>query len=371
METTHTSPKVVVNSNNADSSSNFLALKSLSDIYPNQSENRANITRFARLNPNIDYIYTFKLNEEWIGNNFKGSSLGMFAQNRYDSNICIAGSSALWRLCSIINQKNPNWKSQDTDIFLLNSPSNIRFYRAGYNVDLVHSTSKTCQELISKFDLPCCRVAYDFNYTFYVSLQALASIFSGKMYLPEYFENKDAFTNILEQHSTIKDEWKHAGKTWLKHWYQTMSVRLQERIVKYRSRGFAPKYYETDYVLPWIKERFRYSEFETQPDPEVHTNSPPVSKPMSQNQTTYETTQLAKNVAEILSRRAEDVSKHIQMLHIEWDVKTKEDWLLLDEEQALTALSKISSIPIRNALGYIHSQRAQLLKSLSKKYVSI
>lgn len=40
------------------------------------------------------------------------------------------------------------------------------------------------------------------------------------------------------------------------------NTHMQERIIKYQSRGFSIQWYETDYVLPWIKQRFAYVNFD-------------------------------------------------------------------------------------------------------------
>jgi hypothetical protein len=294
-------------------------------------------------------------------NSKKNLPMNEFAKKERRSDICIAGSSALWRLHGILNGKSPNWKPKDTDIFLLGSSSDNRFYKTDYNLDIVHSTSKTCQDLILAFDLPCCRVAYDFNFTFYVSIQTLAAIFSGKMYLPKYFETELQFKQILDKHSTIKKDWEK--NTFIPNfYYNKLAKRLQERIKKYRSRGYAPKYYDTEYILPWIKERFKYSEkkFETQKQQKINIKqSPPRKRKKKKFSDEYldelKINTLTLEIAKMTGRKVKFVVNRVAKLFKEWDITTIEDWVLLDESQVMDALNLVKSVPIQNALVKIHA----------------
>ena len=42
---------------------------------------------------------------------------------------------------------------------------------------------------------------------------------------------------------------------------QHLFNRMQERIHKYKKRGFTPTWVSTDTVLPWIQNRFHYGEW--------------------------------------------------------------------------------------------------------------
>lgn len=324
----------------------------LEQLYSDKTENRHKIVEFVKQNPNTEHYYTFKVPDNY-GPSTKQveQSMAMFAENSRDNKICIAGSSALWRLYRIL-AKRPNWKPTDTDIFLLDSSKNSRFNVFGYSIDIVHTTDKDPIELISNFDLPCCRVAYDFNYTYYVSIQALAAIFSRKMYLPKYFETKYMFETILDKSSTVKKD--YVDNQWIKSWYNRLYNRLSDRIKKYQSRGFAPKYYNTTYILPWITQRFAYSDFDSQNQPAIKNT----------NDILFEN-DLRSNLKHLTNRTDKDVENICNTLKNEWDIITKEDLFLLGEPDIRDLLDSLKSIPMKRALTIIWKNgHDQLIENL-------
>lgn len=76
---------------------------------------------------------------------------------------CVAGSSALSKVlesfCSTTHQK---WTAGDADILFLEQELNNRLPVG--NVDIVQCKEKTVEDLLLNFDLPICRVAFNFSY---------------------------------------------------------------------------------------------------------------------------------------------------------------------------------------------------------------
>lgn len=66
------------------------------------------------------------------------------------------------------------WKASDADIFFLNQAVNNRMPID--SIDIVQCKEKTIQELLINFDLPICRVAYNFAYDFWISAQCVAAL---------------------------------------------------------------------------------------------------------------------------------------------------------------------------------------------------
>ena len=318
---------------------------SLSELYVVESANRTKIINFVKNNPTLDFYYTFNVPEKQ--NYTFSTAMNIFSELRSPDNICIAGSSALARLFMILNGSDPQWNPKDVDIFILNSKANSRFNRHNYHVDLIHSTCETAVELISSFDLPCCRVAYDFNFTFTVSIQALAAIFSRKMYIPKYMNNIGDFKHILDMNSTIKPEF--ASRSYISTWYDMMFNRLKERIVKYRSRGFAPQFYDTDYVLPWIKERFFYSEFEIQQSPSIVSIQENNESIISTSLQKYDDN-LMKRLRALTGRSEKDTTDVLQHLYKLWDIKTYMDLVSLSNDNKKRVIDSVTSLPFKNAL---------------------
>lgn len=180
--------------------------------------------------------------------------------------VYIAGSTALNKLNCILSQNKNSWKSNDTDLFYVGCPTSTRIELRNTKLDMVFCKEKTIEDVLLNFDLPCCRVGFDFKYNFYVSIQALCAIFTGKMYLPKYMEKADTFKSKLKEYKKDDLPWVDSVSDLIVH-------RFHMRVKKYQSRGFATKYTKHNYVLPWMKNRFTYIDFENQINPVVPENN--------------------------------------------------------------------------------------------------
>ena len=228
-------------------------------------ENRQFIIDYVEKNRDVDHVLIFKATPtpecQWGYTPWRHSEKAMneFAKGNYDNTTCVAGSSALNRL--LINlKKMPKWLPNDSDIFMLGCDDNSRLNMG--LLDFVHTKDTTPQELLLRFDLPCCRVGYDLNMTWYVSIQAFAAIFTGEMYLPSYCMTELKMKSFVTEVSSIKYEYKHHSEKTFAAIYSNQYEKLSLRIAKYERRGFKVTYNRTDYVLPWIEHVFHYSMFE-------------------------------------------------------------------------------------------------------------
>ena len=224
------------------------------------------IIDYSRRYPEKEHIYVFKLNKgadhldindtsstgSWLKNCLRNVKKGN------DNKFVVAGSHALWVLARNLHSSfDSKWKPGDIDLFLLDQEQHSRCNLGG--MDLIQTKDKTPQEVLENFDLPCCRVGFDSNYTFYASIHALAAIFSKKVYLPLYLKQRLSFVNKLKEfEENVPPEYERCH---INSYYQRLVDRFVERIRKYQSRGFSFQWYETDYVLPWIKTRFHYIDF--------------------------------------------------------------------------------------------------------------
>lgn len=222
---------------------------------------RVKLIEFVRKNSHIDFVYKFTLPPQQDYTKTSGeyrwcSGQGLWCLDHLPTDtgkgIYVAGSAALSQLLSYVKSyRGSNWKANDCDIFYVGCPVASRMPLG--NVDMVFCKEKTIEEVLINFDLPCCRVAYDFKYNFYVSAQALACAFNGKMYLPKYLEMPVSFKRMLDSYSY--------NNTWGS--YKSFLVnRFYERVQKYQSRGISTHYVQSDYILPWIINRFSYIEFD-------------------------------------------------------------------------------------------------------------
>lgn len=217
------------------------------------------LVSFVQSNPSIDFVYRFdlpKLTDDSLVL-LKGHTCLSALSEDTGKDIFIAGSSVLHYLVRYHKSYVINWKSNDTDIFYLNCIKNTRMEGYIQGIDMIFCKDKTIESVLLNFDLPCCRTAVDFHYNFYVSAQALASVFTGKMYLPKYFENIRNFTEVLNQFPTSEGFSNNIRNT-----VQSQIIkRFYERIQKYQSRGFKAIFVKEDYILPWLKNRFTYIDF--------------------------------------------------------------------------------------------------------------
>lgn len=168
-------------------------------------------------------------------------------ENDYNKNQdwCIAGSKAVHEVGKFLGK---DIVYDDVDIFFLNSPKQSR--TKCDNVDIVHLETKTPEKLLMDFDLPCCRAAYNGS-TFWVSVQCLYSILTGKYHQPKYLECIDTFKAVINKNRSSD----------LVETEEFYFQRLQERTAKYQQRGFTCIYRETTHILLWITKRFHYGQW--------------------------------------------------------------------------------------------------------------
>lgn len=206
-----------------------------------------------------------------------------------------AGSSALAHLIDVWPKDvpckvSPSFTPNDTDLFLLNRPEGGRHKNFLAHIDIVHMTEKSVEELLMNFDLPICRVAMDAEYNIWVSAQALNAIMTGEYYLPTYFDNIDMFNDLLRKYQWSQTTLKTPGfpTKMILPAEKMLFERLQGRIKKYADRGFSACYINTERVMPWIKQRFCYVDW----DNLVPSREAPVPTPVSQPK--YELTSIAE-----------------------------------------------------------------------------
>lgn len=170
----------------------------------------------------------------------------------------IAGSSALSSLVSKlvklgyeINAKE--FKADDTDVFFLDSKKEGRA-KFG-DIDVVHKKFKTVSELLLNFDLPCCRAATDNKGNYWVSLQCLSSIFTGKYAMPVSLESNTKFNEQLK--STYSKNKYESIPTFFK--FGAFIAKLHGRMEKYKNRGFTSTFVEdtSDEIQLWIKNQIK------------------------------------------------------------------------------------------------------------------
>lgn len=242
--------------------------------YPQREQLIDQITAWCIMNPDKEHIYKIELSHDVVdsGNTQLGPNHGSWLTNCAKSlqdgetmNCVVAGSYALWTLEKMFNNyKTPSWKANDIDMFIMNRKKNARHSPSGGLLDIVHTTDKTPEEVVSNFDLPCCRVAFDMNYTFYVSIHVIYALITKKIKLPLYLKESDSFKKVLKRYETNNDV---ISKPTIETYHNMLVSRMGERIKKYQSRGFSFQWYETDYILPWIKQRFSYVDFEAPKEP--------------------------------------------------------------------------------------------------------
>ncbi len=227
------------------------------------------LINFVKQNVDLDFVYKFTVpdlttasNAPWEAEpnySHQGLKSLLALPDTTGQGIFVGGSSALHYVCCYIKGENKvNWKSKDVDVFFLNCKENSRMEQAPGNLDFVFCKDKTIEEVLLNFDLPCCRVGFDFKYNYYVSAQALVSIFTGKMYMPEYFETSQEFNKMLRSNPIINEQQT------CDYFIEMIVRRFYERVQKYQSRGFKTVYTHLNYILPWVKNRFTYIDFEQQ-----------------------------------------------------------------------------------------------------------
>ena len=223
---------------------------------------------FVRSNPRIDFVIRLDLptynDENTTAVGFQGFKSLSALPTDTGKGIFVGGSGPLhWLMSHIRGYNKVKWNSSDVDIFFLGCPENTRMACAPGNVDMVFCKDKTIEEVLLNFDLPCCRVGYDFKYNYYVSIQALVAIMTGKMYLPHFMGSNLLFQEKLNNYKVIHKS-SFGGEV-----NRLIIRRFYERVKKYESRGIKTVYCKFDYMLPWVKNRFTYVDFSVDETPTI------------------------------------------------------------------------------------------------------
>lgn len=147
-----------------------------------------------------------------------------------------------WKFDQFCDQQRREFHGQfeanDTDMFILNAETKKRFDLNG--IDIIYIKHPTADDLILDFDLPCCRAARDLQNNFTVSLQCLASLLNGVVYVPHYLKTKELYDQIVGKQRRVCFD------------------KVKFRQDKYISRGYAMEYVETDTVLNCLLRPFYY-----------------------------------------------------------------------------------------------------------------
>ena len=148
-------------------------------------------------NPDKDHIYKIQLNKNMKGEYQDAGISGINQTNwltncfKSDTECMIAGSYALWVFSKMVTGYSVLWKPNNINIFMLGKEKNAKC-APGDLLEIIHTEHQTPEDLISSFSLPCCRVGFDMNYTFYFSIRALYSIFSKKISIPKEIIEKNS-----------------------------------------------------------------------------------------------------------------------------------------------------------------------------------
>jgi hypothetical protein len=221
------------------------------------------IENFVNENPFVEHIYTLKSVTD--ARTYNPTTHLLFNQQKQSKNICVAGSSALYRLIKMMSPTNKttlvSWNPNDNDIFLLNSQNNCRSPKClGSSLDIIHSTAKTPEALISDFDLPCCRVAFDFNMNFYISIHALNAILTKIVYMPSYMSSWMSFLSNIKSIGTeyLEKKFTMNHTEIVNRIQKTKYSKYLSRLDKYEDRGFIFKFVNTSKILPWMHHDMKY-----------------------------------------------------------------------------------------------------------------
>jgi len=148
-----------------------------------------------------------------------------------------------------------HFKPGDIDIFFLDSKevSRIKYE----NVDVVHIKTQTITEHLDNFDLSCCKTSMNLEGTkFWISLHCLYTMLTGSCFIPKYLQSREKFRDVYFKANNIST--KRDFETFYESKDQTtdkctmMFKRINERIQKYKDRGYTFQYIETDKALSWL-----------------------------------------------------------------------------------------------------------------------
>jgi len=131
-----------------------------------------------------------------------------------------------------------DFTSNDVDLFMLGQKKSYRV--DCHPLDIVYVTHETIDcLLLFGFDLPCCRAARDLENKFYVSLQCLYSMLTGKVHVPLYLADENLYKTLVSDTKKVCIE------------------KIQLRIEKYKQRGCTFVFKESK-LLPCHLKQFTY-----------------------------------------------------------------------------------------------------------------
>lgn len=250
-------------------------IETLADIAIKYEE----ITKWCDENPITDHVYEFR--NERMREKFSGIDM-LSTPDTY-----VAGSYALRQLLNYLDSHFPalkeasdnskirivgnkiylptssegatkfktqrpfefKWISNDIDIFLINKERPAK-NKIGKGLDIISSYEKSISELLNGFDLPICRVAINFEGTFFISIQAMSAILTRRMNIPIYLKQKEITYQILEIYCQ-ENRTSQIPKFLVDRFY--------ERIQKYSGRGFGVNWVDTNILIPWITKQSIYA----------------------------------------------------------------------------------------------------------------
>ena len=140
-----------------------------------------------------------------------------------------------------------SFTANDTDIFIMNSNIQTRVQLG--NIDFVYTRDKTPGDVISHFDLPCCRAATNAKFEFWISSHCLYALMKGIYYMPAYVYDEKRMVAMFNKYRG--DDPMTCGERFL-------FLRIHDRMDKYKKRGIGVKFFNHDKPLEWIVNRFHY-----------------------------------------------------------------------------------------------------------------
>lgn len=177
-----------------------------------------------------------------------------------DKDTYICGSGALKILSVYIpfvgSYPHFSWESKDIDVFCINCDSSAVTHPTD-SIDVVTTTYTSVEDLLKSFDLSMCRIAINPDGELYVTAQALNSIITGYVHIPEYAKDLGSFRMAIMRDIKAQE----VLSEYIQHFDEiTMYIYINyaRRVEKYLNRGFKAKYIETNIVPTYILTRIKY-----------------------------------------------------------------------------------------------------------------
>jgi len=229
----------------------FLLIKNIDDIFIHANDIIFNIERYH------DFIYKFTINTNKNCNDIEpkeiisGSKaivtflqlLKIAQKKSFDNKIKGCGP-----FLKLVNNFVPN----DVDIVFLDSKeSNRTKYN---NIDIIHKKVDNISDHIDDIDLDCCKISMSIDENvFWLSLGCLYTMLTSNCFIPDYLESPDKFRSIYNKINNI------SIKKNFDIFYQsknngidkctTTYIKINERIKKYKERGYTFQFIETNKPL--------------------------------------------------------------------------------------------------------------------------